>query len=80
MLLVSKRGHRQSRYEFSYIFNEIISKKGTCSNYTFKLHCRSSTGPYTTIQRRMVFGADMKTVRSLLYIIIKLNVNIVLIM
>jgi hypothetical protein len=78
MLLVSKRGYRLSRYELSYISNEIIIEKGACSNYALKLPGRSSSDPHTTIQRRMVFGADTNTVRSLLYIIT--NVNIILIM
>jgi len=78
MLLVNIRDHRQSRFELSYIVNEIIIEKGTCSNYTFKLHCHSSSDPHTTIQRRIVFGAYTNTVRSLLYIIT--NVNIILTM
>jgi hypothetical protein len=78
MLLVSKRGYRLLRYELAYISNEIIIEKGTCSNYTLKPPDRSSSDPHTTIQRRMVFGADTNAVRSLLYIIT--NVNIILTM
>lgn len=45
MLLVSKRGYRLSRYELSYISNEIIIEKGASSNYALKLPGRSSSDP-----------------------------------